>query len=131
MEMDAYVRAGRGAVATAGRWRGDGQRPDSAASSGTRWRLALPTKRTPGVAGVVGSGAKQHPRVLPRPNVSGQAHAFSFWSSSPMSKMASSEKRSCSLLSRAAEEPRAGPGAGASSGEAQGGLAPTCVEINQ
>ena len=40
--MDAYVRAGRGAVATAGRWRGDGQ-----ASSGTRIRLAFPTKRTP------------------------------------------------------------------------------------
>ena len=50
--------------------------------------------------------------------MSGQAQAFSFWSSSPMSKMASSEKRSwslavCSLASRAAEEPRAGPGAGA------------------
>ena len=70
----------------------------------------------------MGSGAKQQPR----PNVSGQAHAFSFWSSSPMSKIASSENsRSeavCSLASRAAEEPRAGPGAGASSGAAQGGL---------
>ena len=55
------------------------------------------TKRTPGVAGVVGSGERQHPRVLPRPNVSGQAHAFSFWSSSPMSKMASSAKRSLSV----------------------------------
>ena len=63
MEMDAYVRAGRGAVATAGRWRGDGQRPESASSSGTRIRLAFPTKRTPGVAGVVGSGARQHPRT--------------------------------------------------------------------
>ena len=85
MEMDAYVRAGRGAVATAGRWRGDGQ-----ASSGTRWRFAFPTKRTPGVAGVVGSGAKQQPR----PKASGQAQAFSSLSSSPMSKMASSAKRS-------------------------------------
>ena len=63
MEMDAHVRAGRGAVATAGRWRGDGQRPESASSSGTRIRLAFPTKRTPGVAGVVGSGARQHPRT--------------------------------------------------------------------
>ena len=93
------------------------QRPESD-SSGTRWRLPLLTKRTPGVAGVVGSGERQHPRVLPRPNVSGQAHAFSFWSSSPMSKIASSAKRSvseavCSLASRAAEEPKAGPGAGA------------------
>ena len=35
MEMDAHVRAGRGAVATAGRWRGDDQRPESD-SSGTR-----------------------------------------------------------------------------------------------
>ena len=68
------------------------------------------TKRTPGVAGVVGSGAKQHPR----PNVSGQAQAFSFWSSSPMSKMASSEKRSGGSAGS-----RAGPGAGASSGEAR------------
>ena len=51
--------------------------------------MPLLTKRTPGVAGVVGSGAKQQPR----PNVSGQAHEFSFWSSSPMSKMASSAKK--------------------------------------
>ena len=88
MEMDAYSRRPRH-VWAAGRWRGDGQRPESD-SSGTRWRLPLLTKRTPGVAGVVGSGAKQHPR----PNASGQAHAFSFWSSSPMSKIASSANRS-------------------------------------
>ena len=70
------------ALGEAGRVRpalGSIEPPDSAASSGTRIRLALPTKRTPGVAGVVGSGARQQPR----PKASGQAHAFSSLSSSP------------------------------------------------
>ena len=92
MEMDAFVRAGRGAVATAGRWRGDDQRPESD-SSGTRWRLPLLTKRTPGVAGVVGSGARQHPR----PKASGQAHVFS---SSNTSSAKRSWSEACAQIDR-------------------------------
>ena len=106
---------------------GDGQRPDSRSPSGTRWRLPLLTKRTPGVAGVVGSGARQQPR----PNVSGQdpAALLIIIVAYVEDRIISEQQRSeavCSLTSRAAEEPRTGPGGGAWSddGEAQGGRAP-------
>ena len=93
MEMDAYSRR-PGHVWAAGKWRGnDCQRPDSRSSSGTRWRLPLLTKRTPGVAGVVGSGARQHPR----PKASGQAHVFS---SSNTSSAKRSWSEACAQIDR-------------------------------